>query len=141
MGIRRAGRTTTRWSFGDDESQLGDYAWYYENAFDIGLEWSQPVGMKLPNPWGLYDIHGNVYEWVADAYGDYSSGAVTDPSGPANGTGYVGRGGSFSNAAHRLRSANRLGSIPRRYGNMGACLLRTGPQLSGASAVSGRSWG
>ena len=59
----RAG-SNTRYSFGDDESKLGDYAWYYGNSDSK----YQQVGKKKPNPWGLYDMHGNVAEWVLDAY-------------------------------------------------------------------------
>jgi formylglycine-generating enzyme required for sulfatase activity len=73
----RAG-TTARYSFGDDERQLGDYAWYDENAGGK----THPVGQRKPNAWGLYDMHGNVWEWMQDRYGDYPSGAVTDPAGP-----------------------------------------------------------
>ena len=65
----RAGTRTT-WSFGDDEKVLGDYAWYNKNAWDIGEKYAHQVGLKNPNAFGLYDMHGNVYEWCHDYYGD-----------------------------------------------------------------------
>jgi formylglycine-generating enzyme required for sulfatase activity len=95
----RAG-TTTQFSFGDDESDLGDYAWYRENSASK----AHPVGGKQPNAWGLYDMHGNVCEWGQDWHGD-SSGAVTDPTGPADGSGRVIRGGGWDFIAEICRSA------------------------------------
>jgi formylglycine-generating enzyme required for sulfatase activity len=69
----RAG-TTTRYSFGDDVSKLGDYAWCDSNSGGTTHE----TGQKEPNPWGLYDIHGNVWEWVQDWWHDNYNGAPTD---------------------------------------------------------------
>ena len=81
----RAG-TTTAYSFGDDASELGEYAWYKENAWGAGQKHPHTVGQKKPNPWGLYDMHGNVWEWCSDWRGDYSSESVTDPAGPSSGS-------------------------------------------------------
>ncbi len=99
----RAG-TTTSYSFGNDRGQLGRYAWFGE---DFATGAPHPVGGKLPNPWGLHDVHGNVWEWVQDNYGRYDAAAVTDPKGPASGSGKVVRGGSWHVTAGGWRSAHR----------------------------------
>ena len=108
----RAG-TTTQWSFGGDEEQLGDYAWYRDNARDVGESWAHEVGTKLPNPWGLYDMHGNVFEWVEDCPAPYPSEPQTDPIGPVS-EGHIVRGGCFGVAAPGLRSAVRNVTAPPR---------------------------
>jgi len=120
----RAG-TETRWSFGDAESQLDAYAWYRDNTWDAGLQYAQPVAAKLPNPWGLYDMHGNILEWCQDWYGDYPNFAQIDPTGPATGTYRVLRGGYFYYFARSTRPAYRVSSLPdfRDY-YIGARLLR-----------------
>ena len=103
----RAG-TTTKYSFGDDESELRDHAWCSENS-DVQ---THRVGSKKPNAWGLYDMHGNVYEWCQDRHGDYPSGSVTDPTGPAVGSDRVLRGGGWDTPAEICRSAFRLWALP-----------------------------
>jgi formylglycine-generating enzyme required for sulfatase activity len=103
----RAG-TTTKFSFGDDDSELGDYDWYRDNSGRT----PHPVGGKQPNAWGLYDMHGNVYEWCQDWYGDYPSGSVTDPSGATSSSLRVLRGGGWDGTAGDCRSARRGRILP-----------------------------
>ena len=102
----RAG-TTTRFSYGDDPNytNLPDHAWYSANA-GFG---THPVGQKLPNPWGLYDIEGNVLEWTLDWYGPFPGGSTTDPQGPAsNPIGFkVIRGGAWDSFEADCRSGRR----------------------------------
>ena len=102
----RAG-TTARWSFGDDQSRLGEYAWYCVNARDVGEHYAHAVGTKFPNPWGLYDMHGNVSEWCQDWYGPYSSSRQGNPTGPVSGSYRVVRGGDFCGSIRSVRSAAR----------------------------------
>ena len=104
----RAG-TTTRWSFGNDEKALGDYAWYYKNADNAGEKYAHQVGLKKPNAFGMYDMHGNVWEWCHDYYGEdyYQQSPEKDPTGPTSGSSRVLRGGSWSSSTRHSRSANR----------------------------------
>jgi formylglycine-generating enzyme required for sulfatase activity len=103
----RAGSTTS-YSFGEDEKLLGDYSWFDGNSSNQ----TYPVGQKKPNVWGLYDMHGNVWEWCSDWYGDYPDGEATDPQGPSSGSERVRRGGGWLSSARNCRSANRDWSIP-----------------------------
>ena len=101
----RAG-TETAYSFGDDESKLGDYAWFNGNAKNADEQYAHKVGLKKPNQWGLYDMHGNVPEWCSDWYGGALSGG-TDPAGPNGGTSRVDRGGGWTYRPNDCRSAYR----------------------------------
>lgn len=101
----RAG-TTTRYSFGDDIRDLNAYAWYNE---DFATGGTHPVGQKKPNLWGLYDVHGNVWEWVSDYYSEdyYAVSPSIDPQGQETGSQRVVRGGSWHSSATAWRSTFR----------------------------------
>ena len=140
----RAG-TTTRYSFGDDGSKLGDYMWYFKNS---GIK-AHSVGQKEPNPWGLYDMHGNVWERVQDKWHGSYDGVTADGSAweggdDANrggnwfsklksassslflgGSAWVIQGGSWNDFARSCRSSNRRHDGPNiRPINLGFRLLK-----------------
>ncbi len=104
----RAG-TTTAYSFGDDASKLGDYAWYSANSHGK----YQKVATKKPNAWGLYDMMGNVMEWTLDQYGPYPPDAQTNPWVKATRPyPHAVRGGSWNDPAGMLRCGARVASDP-----------------------------
>jgi len=109
--------------------ELGDIAWYDRNSGNK----THPVGQKRPNAWGLYDMSGNVWEWVQDWFASsYPAGSEVgpqvDPTGPGLGSVRVFRGGSWRNIAHHCRSARRLDDIPHNRSNdLGFRLARSLP--------------
>ena len=105
----RAG-TTTAFFFGDSPSKLGEYAWFDKNSDGH----PHPVGQNQPNPWGLYDICGNVWEWCNDFYrvDYYQESPRVDPKGPATGQTKVVRGGAWRFRAEHCRSGCRYNESP-----------------------------
>ena len=102
----RAG-TTTAFSF-PDPKDIGDYAWY---DFNSGNH-THPVGQKKANPWGLYDMHGHVWQWCADGYDKYQEGYMKDPKGKDIANSRVLRGGSWHGVPRLCRSALRIVNDP-----------------------------
>jgi formylglycine-generating enzyme required for sulfatase activity len=116
----RAG-TTTSYSWGNDiNSSRANYSW--DGAHNTGNDFKQTrdVGQYAANPWGFFDMQGNVWEWVSDWKANYLTGAQTDPEGPASGSSRVRRGGSWNGDGAGLRSARRYANPPGdRYATIG----------------------
>jgi formylglycine-generating enzyme required for sulfatase activity len=130
-GYRYGLPTEAEWEYAARAGTTGRYAGYLD-----GMAWcgkisdngSHPVGKKRANAWGLYDMHGNVWEWTSDWYGSYSASQVTDPAGPSSGSFRVLRGGSWLATAPGCRSASRSFDSPgpgSRSFFTGLRLLRT----------------
>jgi len=111
----RAG-TTTRYCFGDDDAQLGGFAWYYENAYKAGEQYAHEAGLTRPNPFELHDMHGNLRELCQDIYVEKLPGG-TDPVVTAEGQNRVWRGGGWMLKAQYSRSAARSSADPRLIRN------------------------
>jgi formylglycine-generating enzyme required for sulfatase activity len=123
--------TEAEWEYAARAGSTGDYAgdldamaWYYINSGNT----THPVGQKQANAWGLYDMHGNVWEWVRDWYdsGYYAQSPGADPRGPSSGSSRVSRGGGWGSLARNCRSAVRSSGSPvLRYYYLGLRLVRT----------------
>ncbi|MDA9120194.1 DUF5011 domain-containing protein [Opitutales bacterium] len=115
------GDTTTAYPWGDEiNSSHANYNWDGNPNDGIDFQRTRDAGQYPANPWGFYDLHGNVWEWVADRMGDYSADPKVDPEGPESGDTYVTRGGSFDYDGEALRSFRREGNIrSTRYGHIG----------------------
>jgi formylglycine-generating enzyme required for sulfatase activity len=108
------GATNTAYSFGNEARSLKDYAWSEANAWDIGAKYAHEVGTKKVNPFDLYDMHGNVWEWCSDSHStdSFSKSPGSEPGGVSSGLSRVLRGGSWFDSARYSRSAARLGFYP-----------------------------
>jgi len=115
------GGSQAAYSFGDDPALLRDYAWYFENS----EKRTHAAGLKKPNAYGLYDMHGNVFEWVQDWFAPYKKQKTFDPVGPRTGTMRVFRGGAWNRSARPLRAAFRRADFPHFHVfNLGFRLAR-----------------
>ncbi len=121
----RAG-TKSQFYSGNVDNDLDAVGWYARNSAGK----VHPVGEKKPNAWGLYDMHGNIWQWVQDWFGKYPAGQQTDPQGPPEGATRVMRGGSYAGDSFYCRSFNRHDGNPdSRVHDIGFRIAATEPQL------------
>ena len=104
-------RAETKFSFGDEFSSLGEYAWFRDNCGGVGEQYAHRVGQKKPNSWGLFDMHGNMWEWCRDNYAEKLPGG-RDPDVSNENSSKVIRGGSWENRAFWCSSAFRPRTNP-----------------------------
>lgn len=107
--------TNTAYSFGDDAQKLDQYAWFDKNTGKSGEAYAHPVSTKRANPWGFYDMHGNVLEWCADIYDEVLPGGI-DPRVTKGSSNRVRRGGGWSHPETLCRSADRIWLSPSSRG-------------------------
>jgi formylglycine-generating enzyme required for sulfatase activity len=140
--VCRAG-TQTAWSVGDDANVLGDYAWHKENTRNkYRMEpYAHQVGLKKANAFGLYDMHGNVFEWCHDYYGAdyYKQSTEPDPTGPTSGDKRVLRGGDWSNYTRLARSASRRRGVAGLRYSYGFRLVRVLDESEGLRLKAARA--
>ena len=117
--------TEAQWEYACRAGTTGAHAGRLKKIAWYDCSETHPVGTKKSNAWGLYDMHGNVWEWCQDWFDDYPRGSVTDPIGPSSGSDRVGRGGGWSSSASCCRSANRYNLDPgHRDRNLGFRVVR-----------------
>jgi formylglycine-generating enzyme required for sulfatase activity len=121
----RAG-STNLFAFGDDASIADQYAWTAENC-DAG---THPVGLKRPNAWGLYDVHGNVWEWCSDWFAPYPAAPLNDPLGPASSKYKVFKGGGWNQDVEYARASSRFMMSPSNGIHFVGFRVALGPVLS-----------
>ena len=126
----RASSTTT-YCFGDSTETLGEYGWFGDVTGR-----SHPGGNKKANRWGIFDMHGNVWEWCQDWHDEYSTDNATDPRGPKHGSRRIARGGGWDSHIDLCNSSSRLWLLPYFPYHVGFRVAMTLPAKQAKSASS-----